>query len=106
MDWGKIGKSAQRLLANQQGLSVEFTLNGRTLWGVRTTLRKEVVNTDAGLDGVYNYSLLCPYDIFAGKLPAPRVDKVKVEGTEMRVLSIDIDSAKATVRLNLGDITA
>ena len=106
MDWTQIGKSAQRLLSNQQGLSVEFTLNGRTLWGVRTTLRREVVNTDAGLDGVYNYSLLCPYSIFGVKLPEPRVDKVKIDGVEMRILSIDIDSAKATVRLNLGDITA
>lgn len=102
MDWGRIGHSAQRLMANQKGLATDFQWNGKTYWGCRSTMRREDYNSDAGLAGDYAFSLLCPYDEFAGVLPHPRTDKVVVEGVTMRVLGVEVDSVHATVKIHLG----
>ena len=107
MDWNRAIKQVATLLATQEGLKTSFTWQKQTLWGVRTNLKKEVVNSDGGLVDIYAFSLLCPASLFGSKLPTPRQDKIKLEdGAEMRILSIDTDSVKGTIRLNLGDVTA
>lgn len=107
MDWTRIGHSVERLLNNQKGLNIPFQLNGTQYWGCRTTLRREDVNTDAGLAEAYTFSILCPSSTFAGRaLPKPRQDKVQVDGTEYRVLSVEQDAVHATVHLNLGEALA
>lgn len=102
MDWERIGHSAQRLLARQKGLAVDFTWNGKAYWGCRSVLRREDYNSDAGLVGDYVFSLLCPADEFTAGRPQPRSDKVVVDGVTMRVLGVEADAVNATVKLHLG----
>ena len=107
MDWERISTSVERLLMSQKGVTVPFAYQGAQYWGTRTSLRREDVNTDAGLADAYSFSLLCPASQFIGKeLPKPRQDKVELDGVEYRVLSVEQDSAKATYRLNLGEALA
>ena len=106
MDWTKTITQVSNLLNQQAGLKTLFVWEGKSYWGVRTALRREIVNTDAGLEGIYAFSLLCPASMFGAKLPIPRQDKITIDGTDYRVLSVDTDAVKSTVRLNLGDILA
>lgn len=102
MDWGRIGNSVEKLLQNQHGLAVEFTWNGETRWGCRSTLRKEAVATMDGLLGDYAFSLLCPYSEFEAARPQPRTDKVVVDGRVYRVLDVETDAVAATLKIHLG----
>ena len=106
MDWSKTITQVENLLNKQEGLKTSFVWGSASFWGIRTNLRREVINTDAGLEGIYVFSLLCPASMFGDKLPIPRQDKIKIDGTEYRILSIDTDSVKSTIRLNLGDVLA
>lgn len=104
--WSTIAVKVKSLLESQQGLVQNFTLSGdNALYsGTRTTLKREDWETDAGLvEGNYVFSLLCASGQFA-TLPAPRTTKVTVDGSTYRLLSIDADAIKATVKLNLGSI--
>jgi hypothetical protein len=104
MDWDRIKDRAQALVANQQGLTEELDWDGQVLHGVRSTLRREAVHADAGLADSYAFSFLAPVSSFAGRYPKPRNDKVTLNGTQYRVLSVESDGAQALVRLNLGAI--
>lgn len=105
MDWDRIKDRAQALVANQQGLTEALDWDGQVLHGVRSTLRREAVHADAGLADSYAFSFLVPSSEFrAGRYPKPRNDKVTVDGTQYRVLSVESDGAQALVRLNLGTI--
>lgn len=105
MDWDRIKDRAQALVANQQGLTEELDWDGQVLHGVRSTLRREAVHADAGLADSYAFSFLIPVASFgAGRYPKPRNDKVTLNGTQYRVLSVESDGAQALVRLNLGTI--
>ena len=104
MDWDRIKDRAQALVANQQGLTEELDCDGQVLHGVRATLRREAVHADAGLADSYAFSVLVPAASFAGRYPKPRNDKVTLNGTQYRVLSVESDGAQALVRLNLGTI--
>lgn len=107
MDWGKINHSVERLLSNQQGLYIPFSFEGVQFHGCRTSLRREDINTDAGLAENYVFSLLCPVSQFTDKtLPKPRQSKVAVDGVEYRVLAVEQDATKATYRLHLGEALA
>lgn len=108
MDWERLNVSVERLLNRQKGVSVPFyTEDGTQYWGCRTSLRREDVNTDAGLADSYSFSLLCPFSQFIGNgLPKPRQSKVTINGIEYRVLSVERDATEATVRLNLGEALA
>jgi hypothetical protein len=107
MDWRRIGQSAQALLASQTWLYLPFEWEGKTLRGCRSTMRREDINTDAGLAGVYAFSLLVPAGEFTdGKRPEPRTDKIKFDGREYRVLAVEEDAAAACVRIHLGDALA
>lgn len=102
MDWRRIAHSVKRLMQSQNGLATDFTWAGKTYWGCRSTMRKEVVNTSDGLAGDYAFSLLCPYDEFELSRPQPRTDKVVVDGRTMRVLDVETDSVNATIKIHLG----
>lgn len=102
MDWERIGHSARRLMENQLGLTTTFVWNGKTYWGCRSTMRREVVNTSDGLAGDYQFSLLCPYSDFELSRPQPRTDKVTVDGKTMRVLDCETDAIHATIKIHLG----
>lgn len=108
MDWGRVSTSVERLIASQQGLCVSFaTEDGAQYWGARTSLRREDVNTDAGLMDAYTFSLLCPASQFLGReLPKPRQDKIQVGGQEYRVLAVEQDAVCATYRIHLGEALA
>lgn len=106
MDWTRIGHSVERLLANQPGLSVDFVWRGKSYWGCRSTLRKEIVNTDGGLAGDYSFSLLCPASEFELGRPQPRTDKIVIGKVEYRVLAVEADAVGSTVKLHLGDALA
>ena len=69
MAGGRIGQSAQFILRGQAGLYLPFGWEGKTLRGCRSTMRREDVNTDAGLAGVYAFSLLVPASEFADDKP-------------------------------------
>ena len=108
MDWERINVSVERLLSLQKGVYIPFyTEGGDQYWGCRTSLRREDVNTDAGLADSYSFSLLCPFAQFIDHdLPKPRQSKVTINGIEYRVLSVERDATEATVRLNLGEALA
>ena len=107
MDWFKVNASVERLLSRQTGVNVEFEFGKRALHGCRTSLRREDVNTDAGLADAYSFSLLCPASQFDGhKAPEPRTSKITLDGQEYRVLSVERDASGATVRLHLGEVLA
>ena len=105
MDWGGVISQVESLLDSQGTLRSSFLWRGTPRYGVRATLRREDVNTNEGLAGVYVFSLLCAASQFSGEsdTPKPRVDKITVDGKTMRVLSVERDSVGATVRLHLGD---
>ncbi|MBO4513517.1 MAG: hypothetical protein J5746_12205 [Victivallales bacterium] len=106
MDWVGVIRQVHSLLENQEGLKAVFSWQGKTCHGVKTALRREDVATDAGLAGDYTFSLLCPAGQFDGvPLPRPRLDKLEVDGQQMRVLAVEQDSVKATLRLHLGSVT-
>lgn len=108
MNWGNISNSVERLIASQNGLCVSFKLDdGAQFCGARTSLRREDINTDAGLADAYTFSLLCPASQFNGhELPKPRQSKVTVDGIEYRVLAIEADAVHATYRIHLGEALA
>lgn len=101
MDWERIGHSVKRLMANQNGLATNFEWNGKTYWGCRSTMRKEVVNTTDGLAGDYVFSLLCPFDEFTESRPQSR-EKLVVDGRTMRILDTETDAVQATLKIHLG----
>jgi len=105
VDWVRIGDSAARWMLRQKGVAVVFEFRDKELVGCRTSLRKEDINTDAGLAGSYAFSLLVP----AGQLderPEPRIDKITCEGIEFRVLGVETDATGGFVRIHLGDAFA
>lgn len=107
MNWERIQASVNKLLSTQQGLFIPFEYDGEQYHGCRASLRREDVNSDAGLAESYTFSLLCPSSQFTGKdLPKPRQSKVTVDGLEYRVLAVETDAIKATVRLHLGEALA
>lgn len=105
MDWERINNSVERLLTSQRGLCVSFKIDGVQYSGCRTSLRREDVNTDAGLADAYSFSLLCPLSQFQ-QLPKPRQSKVSLDGNEYRVLAVEQDATGATARLHLGEAMA
>lgn len=106
-NWGQIGRSVDRLITSQHGLCESFIFAGQQFWGARTLLRREDVNSDAGLADYYRFSLLCPAGQFLGReLPQPRTDKIELAGVEYRVLACEADAVHATVRIHLGEALA
>jgi hypothetical protein len=106
MNWAKTAQNVQSLLRRQNGLTVDFEWKGKMHTGIRTFLHKEIVNSDAGLAGYYSFSLLCPYDEFSTNKPESRTDKVSIDGVEFRVLAVEEDAVRATLKLHLGDVMA
>lgn len=101
--WNAVKTQVENLVASQLGLHSTFQWRGKSLSGVRTTLRRDDVATDAGLAGEYSYSLLVPASAFDDvPLPQPRIDKLTVDGIPMRVLAVERDSVGATIRIHLG----
>lgn len=104
MDWDRVHNSVERLIRSQKGLCVSFAFNGTQFWGARTTLRREDVNSDAGLAEYYRFSLLCPVSQFIGRdVPQPRTDKITLDSVEYRVLGVERDAVEATLRIHLGE---
>lgn len=104
MDWTAIRRAAAGIL-RQPGLAVTAVWNGRALHGTRSVLKRADVNTDMGLAGSYAFSVLIPMEDFDGaELPAPRRDRMAVDGKMYRVLSVEADAAGLAIRVNLGDL--
>ena len=102
--WHTIQQQVKKLLDAQNGLHSAFDWQGATIKGVRTTLRREDVATDAGLFGYYSFSVICSALDFEGKtLPRPRLDKLTIDGKAMRVLAVERDSVNACIKIHLGD---
>lgn len=123
MNWDNVKSSVEALLASQNGLITTFVWRDKTYKGVRTNLRREDVASDAGLyAGGYQFSLLCALSQFSAcespsaspspspsavcGFPADRRELLTIDGQSYRVLSTDLDSIRATVRLNLGEVNA
>ena len=103
-DWQGIARHAASLL-DQKGLTVHGTWKGGQFHGIRSMLRRNDIETMAGLiEGRYEFSLLCPATCFPNGAPEPRTGKVTIDGVQYRVLSLEKDAANATIRLNLGDV--
>ena len=107
MDWGRISSSVERLIMSQVGVAIPVVFAGSTFYGARTLLKREDVNTDAGLADAYSFSVLVPASQFVGKaIPQPRQDKVIIDGLEYRVLAVERDAAGACYRIHLGEALA
>lgn len=102
--WEFIKKTSSRLL-EQPGLTLDAVHAGHYFRAVRSSLRREDVNTDAGLiEGRYVFSLLVAADQFDGfPMPVPRRSIVTIGDRQYRVLSLEEDPLGATFRLHLGD---
>jgi hypothetical protein len=100
--------------ATAPGLAVRFTwvrmtgtavTTGRWFVGTRTLLSRQAVNSDAGLNQSYQFSVVCDASQFGQQPPAPK-DRIAVTmngaSTTYKVLSVDSDAIGATVRLHLG----
>lgn len=84
------------------GDSVSFTLNGSGSYkGCRTTLKAERVNTDMGLAGVYECSIVAASAQFATVTPKEK-DILAFSGRNYRLLSVETDAIAASYKLNLG----
>lgn len=103
-DWNLVKLSVARLL-EQPGLTVSAVWNGRSIRGVRTTLKREIVAMDDGLAGRYSFSFRAAHEQFGDVCPKSR-ETVKMDGKTFRILSVEYDAIGATVLLNLGDETA
>lgn len=103
-DWNSIRESAARLL-EQPGLTVAAVWNGKSIRGVKTTLKREIVAMDDGLAVRYSFSFRVAQAQFGDVFPKSR-EIVKMEGKTFRILSVEYDAIGATMLLNLGDETA
>jgi hypothetical protein len=100
MNWDNIRQQAAKLI--KLGPVIEASWSGKTIRGVRTSLKRQDVLSDAGLIDKYQFSLLCAPSEFAAGRPIPRQSKMVIGGTTYRVLAIEDDSAEATVKIHLG----
>lgn len=102
--WRSIQKQVETILLSQVGgPRVSITYLHNTLNGVKTALKREDVAMDAGLAGMYDFSVICPVSQFENiALPTPRTSKVQVDGKAYRVLAVEQDAAGATIRMHLG----
>ena len=105
-DWNAIAASARSLI-EQPGLTITMQIGMAEFRGVRTALRREDVNSDAGLiEGRYVFSVLVDASTLPpGGIP-PRRTIVTIDGHDYRVLSTETDAVGAIIRLNLGDTIA
>ena len=105
-DWNAIAARARSLL-EQPGLTVTLLIGMQEYRGVRTTLRREDVNSDAGLiEGRYVFSVLVDASTLPPDGVPPRRTIVLIDGAKYRVLSTETDAVGAIVRINLGDTNA
>lgn len=100
MNWDNIKQQAEKLIT--LGPVIEATWSGKTIHGVRTSLKRQDVLSDAGLIDKYQFSLLCAASEFSSARPAPRQSKMVIAGTTHRVLAVEDDPAGATVKIHLG----
>ena len=105
-DWLRIGARAAEIITRQRGLLQTFSWHGQTYQGARTQLRRQEVAATAGLQEDYSFSLLCPVAQFGGLEPEPRRDTVRIGGAQYRILALNYDAARATIRLDLGAFNA
>lgn len=101
-------------MLEQTGLAISFSVladgegsgsgDGTVCTGVRTSLRRQDVNLDAGLAGHYQFSLLCPADQLAAAVLEPRRTKIRIGAAVYRLLATDADAIGATFRLHLGGL--
>lgn len=85
-------------------LAVPFTYpatGGQQRIGTRSTLRKEVVNSDAGVNTDYQFSLICPLAQFGTVLPTGK-QRVSVAGVTYLIIATETDAVGATIKLHLG----
>ena len=101
MDWERIATGASRWMLKQRGVATCFLFKDKEYVGLRTSMRREDVNTDAGLYGVYAFSLLVPVAQL-DDVPEPRPDKVEVGGVTYRILGVETDATGCFMRLHLG----
>ena len=102
--WTAIRNQVEKILLSPNAVPMAtFIFQDHQLQGCKTALRREDVAVDAGLAGIYDFSLVCPASQFANiPLPQPRISKIMVDGKAYRVLSVEQDAAGATIRLHLG----
>ena len=95
----QVGTSASPGLATRA--AVQET--GGSFVGTKSVLKKEFVNSDAGINASYQFTLICDSSQFTTTNPAPAPKKrVVVAGTVYKVISHETDAIGAIVRLHLG----
>ena len=97
---------ASQVLTKGLGLAQSFTLvamttggTNYTYIGTKTMLKKEAVNTSAGLNQNYEFSLLCDVSQF-NVLPISK-QRVILNGVTYKIAEIDTDTINACTRLHL-----
>ena len=82
-------------------LPVDVWFDGRVVTGSRSTLRRDDVLADEGLQSVYRFSIYVRAGDFR---TAPTVkDTVEIDAVTYRVLRAEIDAASTLLRLDLGE---
>lgn len=87
------------------GIAQYFTVaaTGRRYVGTKTTLKKEYVNSDAGLNATYLFSVVCDASQFTTTNPAPAPKaRVLVGGVTYKIIAVETDGIGATIRFHLG----
>ena len=97
---------ASQVLTKGVGLAQSFTLVSLTSTGLnynyigtKTMLKKEAVNTSAGLNQDYEFSLLC--DVSQFKVLPVSKQRVILNNVTYKIAEIDTDTINACTRLHL-----
>ena len=93
--------SQQSSTYNSIGLKFVYNSNGKTYNGIKTALKKEAVNSSAGLNQEYAFSIITATNIWGNVVPAPKA-RITINNVIYKILDIETDSINATYRLHLG----
>lgn len=84
--------------------AIPFTYSSTTKNGVKTIERRNIINALYGRETKYNFSLLCKYSDFT-TIPTDK-EFITLNGTEYKIIGVQIDALNITVKLDIGDIYA
>lgn len=87
-----------------ESIPVTVIIGTTSYTGCKSFLKKETVNSNAGLSAKYEFSVLLPAAVLSA-VPAPK-SQVTIGGIIYKVLAVDGDSIGATVKLHLGGLYA
>lgn len=78
-----------------------YVLNNKTYLGTKTVVKKESINSSAGLNVDYAFSILSETNQWGSVVPVGKA-RIILAGVTYKIISIETDPIGATYRLHLG----